>query len=102
MIKSVITSRVFTAKKIRNVGLLEIKTDAAGERLQIFDRNSGELIWHGKSSTEVTKRVLPLKYTIDPILMCVLLDDNLDNNAAIMDGVKAKIIDANTLDLNAV
>ncbi|WP_392352491.1 hypothetical protein [Pseudoalteromonas rhizosphaerae] len=76
--------------------LLEIDADAAAERLQIFERSSGTLIWHQRVSGKVS-RILPVSYSLNASLMCIILDDNSEFNAAISDHVQAEQIDAVTL-----
>jgi hypothetical protein len=84
------------------LSILEIQTDASSERLMITERHTGNVLWHVRTNGGKTiKRIVPLKYSADPLLMCILFDDNFESNAAIMDGVKSKTINIQTYDVNA-
>ncbi len=86
----------------RQVAFLNVTTDTNSERLQVINRNTGELVWHQRTDGGATvKRILPVKYANDPLLTCILFDDSLTNNAAIIDGVQCELIDASTFDMSA-
>lgn len=79
---------------------LKVETDVNSERLQLFNRFTGELIWHQRTDGgETVKRILPAKYIGQSNLLCVLFDDDLTYNAAVADGVTAQTIDLNNFDM---
>jgi len=82
------------------VSFLEINTDPAAERLQILNRLTGELIAHRRVNSGNTQVFLPLDYSSNSILMCVMLDDNGEFNAAIADNVQPMLIDLVKFDPN--
>lgn len=78
---------------------LHIDTDAEAERLQIFERKTGVLLRHiSVKENKIAKLIIPAHYAAEPSLMCVLLDDNEQFNAAIVDHVKPLAIDMRTFD----
>jgi hypothetical protein len=82
------------------VSFLEINTDPAAERLQILNRLSGKLLVHRRTNSGNAQVFLPLYYSSSSTLMCVMLDDNGEFNAAIADNVQPIIIDLISLDPN--
>lgn len=79
---------------------LKVETDVNSERLQIFNRFTGEMIWHQRTDGgETVKRILPAKYIDQNNLLCVLFDDDLTYNAAVVDGVTPQTIDLNNFDM---
>lgn len=85
---------------ITPVSLLSIDADSAAERLQIFNRKTGELLSHRKLSANNVNIFLPINYSSENNLMCVLLDDNAEFNAAIVDNVKPTPVDLISLDID--
>lgn len=70
---------------------LELDCDQAAERVQVLDRNTGVILRHlpvGENGNLIVN--LPFSYSISPILMCIILDDNGEFNAAIIDRVQSK------------
>jgi len=93
----------FTPTLITSAPLLvshvEIDCDPAAERLQVFDRVTGALIKHlpvvlNKNISFLTAT----KYSDSQVLMCVLLDDSQEFNAAIQDNVQATLVDLFSFD----
>lgn len=79
---------------------LKVETDVNSERLQVFNRFTGELIWHQRTDGgETVKRILPAQYIDQNNLLCVLFDDDLTYNAAVVDGVTPQTIDLNNFDM---
>lgn len=98
----IISGIAYLSESIREVAFLKVSTDAASERLQLINRNNGELVWHVRTDGgETIKLLLPVKYAIDPLLLCVLFDDSFANNAAVIDGVQCELIDASSFDIAA-
>jgi len=96
----VISGVIAMVPPVRFVGFLKVETDSASERFQVFDRNSGQLLWHQRTDGgQTVKRVFPLKYVEQEQLLCVLLDDNKEHNAAVIDNVSPQTIDANDFDM---
>lgn len=72
---------------------LEIDLDPDAERLIILDRESAQRLYFCKIN-ELTKVItLPLKYALNPLLTCIILDNNLAYTGAILDGVRAEVTD---------
>jgi len=79
------------------VSSLDVTTDDKAERLLVIDRFTAQIIWHTQTQPgETISRILPAKYATDATLTCILLDDDLVEEAAILDAIKtdAKIINA--------
>ncbi|EGI72984.1 hypothetical protein PH505_ba00530 [Pseudoalteromonas distincta] len=72
---------------------LNIDLDPDAERLIILDRNSAKRLYYGKVDQPFISLTLPAKYGIDPLLTCLILDDDLAYTGAILDGVIAEIAD---------
>lgn len=72
---------------------LNIDLDPDAERLIILDRDSAKRLYYGKVDQPFISLTLPAKYGIDPLLTCIILDDNLAYTGAILDGVIAEITD---------
>lgn len=81
---------------------IKIETDIKSERLQIFERKSGKMLWHQRTDGGlVVKRLLPAKYIDQADLLCVLFDDNAVYNAAVIDGVTPQTVNVNDFDMSA-
>ena len=90
----------FQQEPMRTAAFLKITTDNASERLQLIQRKNGELIWHCRTDGGQTiKLLLPIEYANSPLLTCLLFDDSLANNAAVIDGIQCQLIDASTFDM---
>lgn len=75
------------------LSFLEVDCDQAAERIQIFDRKTGSILRH--LPTRPVKKLqitLPVNYSVGPTLMCVILDDNDEFNAYILDRVEPMLI----------
>ncbi len=86
-----------TFKVISNANVLlsflEVDCDLAAERIQIFDRKTGVILRHLPASTVKNMQIiLPVNYSVGPTLMCVILDDNDEFNASILDRVEPMLI----------
>ncbi|MGI2182443.1 hypothetical protein ACRN9F_09370 [Shewanella oncorhynchi] len=75
-----------------NIARIVLDIDPLAERYMIADRKSGEVL----VSQRVDKNsvVCPLKYATINNLFVVILDDDMDYNAAIADGVRPEIVEA--------
>ncbi|MDT3274021.1 hypothetical protein Q4Q54_11055 [Shewanella sp. SP2S2-4] len=75
-----------------NIAQLVLDLDSLAERYMIADRKSGEVL----VSQRVDKKtvVCPLNYATSNNLFIVMLDDDMDYNAAIADGVRPEIVEA--------
>lgn len=80
------------------VSLLIVDAETTGERLQVFNRTNGKLLAHRKIKTSNFNVFLPANYALVSDLMCLMLDDNAEFNAAIVDHVKPIAIDLVTFD----
>lgn len=75
------------------VSFLEFDLDPAAERVQVLNRSTGELISHRSVIGNNLQLFLPFKYSLENDLMCIMLDDNAEFNAAIADNVKPMLVD---------
>lgn len=69
---------------------LELDCDQAAERVQVLERSTGVILRHlpvGNSGNVIIN--LPFSYSTLPLLMCIILDDNDDFNASIIDRVQS-------------
>lgn len=96
LIRSILTS----PKIPRFAAFLEVDTDPNSERIQVFDRKNADLKHHQRTFGGVIKAILPLEYSINPDLMCTLLDDDNEFNGAIMDNVQCIHIELNSFNKN--
>ncbi|NKC21567.1 hypothetical protein CWC29_022585 [Pseudoalteromonas sp. S4498] len=82
---------------VQNIGLLELDLDPNATRVLVQNRNTQEIIWHGRvTSITVVTITTPLDYTIDATLTVTIFDDGkLDlppqYNAEIIDRVQAAL-----------
>ena len=91
--KSFTLSKVFTGLTDIPASSLNIDLDPNAERLLILDRSNGSRLYYGKANSPTVKITLPAKYSVDPVLTCIILDDDLAYTGAILDGVIAEITD---------
>lgn len=96
LIRSILTS----PKNPRFAAFLEVDTDPNSERIQVFDRKNADLKHHQRTLGGVIKAILPLKYSINPDLMCTLLDDDNEFNGAIIDNVQCIHVELNSFNKN--
>ena len=82
------------------LSFLLVDCDPKSERLQVLSRTTGDLIRHSKVLNNNFKAILPLKYSQESSLMCVMLDDNSEFNAAILDNVQLMLINLIDFDPN--
>lgn len=75
-----------------NIARIVLDIDPLAERYMIADRKSGEVL----VSQRVDKNsvVCPLKYATSNNLFVVILDDDMEYNAAIADGVRPELVEA--------
>ncbi|MGE6447921.1 hypothetical protein [Pseudoalteromonas tetraodonis] len=82
------------------ISFLLADCDPKSERFQILHRETGQLLRHSRVLNNNFKAILPFKYSQENSLMCVMLDDNAEFNAAILDNVKPMLVDLVTFDPN--
>lgn len=84
------------------VGLsfIDVDCDQNAERLMIINRVSGALIAHKRIEGGKFKAILKEEYALSNDLMCVMIDDNGEYNAAIADNVQSMLINLSTFDIN--
>lgn len=73
------------------VGLIEIDADPDAEIILIISRESSEVLFAGVA-TSLTKVVMPIEYATKNELLVMILDNDRQYNAAVLDGVKASVI----------
>ena len=86
-------SKLFTGLTDIPASTLNIDLDPNAERLLILDRSNASRLFYGKVNSDFVKVTLPAKFSIDPLLTCIILDDDLAYTGAILDGVIAETID---------
>ncbi|TMS62703.1 hypothetical protein [Pseudoalteromonas sp. S3173] len=82
------------------VSFIDVDCDPSAERLMIISRESGLLISHKRIFEGRFTAFLEKKYALSNELMCVMLDDNGEFNAAIADNVQAMLINLIDFDPN--
>jgi hypothetical protein len=90
---TLVTTTVKTGLTATPAAMLSIDLDPDAERLVILNRESAKRLYHCKINKPSIAITLPVKYAIDPLLTCIILDDNLAYTGAILDGVIAEITD---------
>ena len=75
---------------------LTIEHDPNGERVMVMDRNTGRALHQFKVRTPIMQFYLPERFSRDAHLLCLLLDDDGEFNAAVQDNVKAELINPYT------
>lgn len=75
------------------ISYLEIDCDPKAERIQVFNRKNGELLAHKTILNQKFTKFLDSSYSLEPSIICVMLDDNAEFNAAILDNVKPMLVD---------
>lgn len=91
---SIIINPIFTDIKPKPAGFLKIDVDPAATRLSLINRfNLLNLHSQMLLGETVIGLILPQSYSIDSILSCIIFDDNLVNDAKIVDHVQAQLID---------
>ena len=80
---------------------LDVDCDQNAERIQIFDRKTGAILRHLPIKLGENMRIiLPSSYSIGPTLMCIILDDNDEFNASMLDRVQPELINIFQFDPN--
>lgn len=82
------------------LSFIDVDCDASAERLMVLNRMTGLLLSHKQVIEGRFTAVLKKEYGISNDLMCVMLDDNGEFNAAIADNVQAMLINLVTFDPN--
>ncbi|MBQ4836035.1 hypothetical protein [Pseudoalteromonas luteoviolacea] len=72
---------------------LSIDADPSAERLMLIDRNTGELLQHRLLDTQFLTLTLPLKYSQEQSISCLVFDNELVYSGGIMDGVQCESAD---------
>ncbi len=83
-----------------NQCVVAIDSDPDAERVIIMDRNTSE-VYHNfnyQSNKQLTF-IVPMGNQINSNLLVGILDDNRTYNAKFVDGVKAELIDGNTVNI---
>ncbi|MCG9720643.1 hypothetical protein [Shewanella sp. Isolate7] len=90
--------QIFGRPVVYNQAMMEVTTDPAAKRLMIVDRLSGEKIWNTPTSpSRLLRLIVPLRFGTSNELLVGIMDDDRVNNAKFVDGVKAQIVDGNTV-----
>ncbi|MCG7545541.1 MULTISPECIES: hypothetical protein [Pseudoalteromonas] len=92
----VFTAKHFTPENVFMTGFVRVDAQQEAERLMFLDRNTGGLLFHCGTGTGIVDRFVPLSYTVDPVLMVVMLDDDAQYSGKIFDLVQATPVDLAT------
>lgn len=96
---SVIGLQVVTGDAI-DQAVLSVDADPDAERVIIMARDTGEIFHNFRyQSNKQLKFIVPLNYSVNADLLVGILDDNRTYNAKFVDGVKAELIDGNTVNI---
>mgnify|MGYP003626858256 CR=1 FL=1 len=90
-------SPIFAASKpIRLVSRLQLDIDPLAERLLVLNNRQFNVLHASKIKLGgLVNIILPAIYATTGELSVIIFDDNQEYNAAIVDGVKPELIDAN-------
>lgn len=84
-----------------NVGLLVIDVDVDAEGVFVIDRTSANRLHIGTvPANHVAKIIVPLSYASSNKLLAGIIDADEQYNAAVIDGIRAELVDQNTVDLS--
>lgn len=85
----------------RYAALIEIDADALAERYVIIDRTRIDVKSAGiNSASGIIKILMPQHNAVGNNLIIGILDDDGVYNAKFVDGVKAQLVDANTVNMS--
>lgn len=91
---------IFTDIAPKLAAFLKVDADPAATRLSVINRfnllNVHSQLLIGET---IIGLILPQSYSVDPILSCIIFDDNLINDAKIVDHVQAQLIDLSNFNL---
>lgn len=77
-----------------NQAVIEIDVDPLAERVVILDRFYFSVIHnHVSSKSRLLRLIVPLSFSIRNDLIVGIIDDTLEYNVKMLDGVQAQIID---------
>ncbi|MGI2067839.1 hypothetical protein [Shewanella sp. MF08487] len=86
---------------IRPLGLIAVDMDVNAERLMVLNRKTGEIFTNTlRPSTGIAKLLVPVIYTTSNELVVGILDDSREYDCKFVDGVKAELVDANTVNMS--
>lgn len=84
-----------------NAGLIQVDIDVDAERIVLMDRNSFNiLISTIKPPSGILKLIIPISFTTNNQLLIGILDDSATYDCKFADGVKAEMVNANTVDMS--
>jgi hypothetical protein len=85
---------------VNNQCVVAVDADSDAERVVIIDRNTTEVFHNfNYQSNKQLKFIVPLIYSVNANLLVGILDDNRFYNAKFVDGVKAELINGNTVNI---
>lgn len=98
MIKQLVN--IVVKAPVVNQAVLTIDADPDAERVLIMARYTGEIFHNFKyQSNKQLKFIVPLNYSVNADLLVGILDDNRVYNTKFVDGIKAELIDGNTVNI---
>lgn len=85
---------------VNNQCSVSIDADPDAERVLIIDRNTADVLYNFKyQSNKQLTFIVPMGNHINNNLLVGILDDNRVYNTKFVDGVKAELIDGNTVNI---
>ena len=86
----------FSEKKFREAALLSLDLDENSDRFIVINRVNVKVLNHGKTPlTNIKKILLPAIYASDNNIMVILLDDDRQFNAVVVDGISLESVNVN-------
>ena len=86
----IMVNRIIKSTELLPVGLLEIDMDVDANRVAIIDRESLNIMYAGGFSPSL-KVVLPIDYATRDGLLVMIIDDDGQYNASVLDGVRTSV-----------
>ncbi|MBB1342608.1 hypothetical protein H5158_13295 [Pseudoalteromonas sp. SR45-6] len=82
-----------------DLGLVTVDVDPAASRLHLVDRLNGNLISSKNVSNQsIVNIIVPVKYSIEPLLYAIIFDDSKNYNATAQDFCIANLVSGLTLE----
>lgn len=79
---------------------IKVDVDPSATRLALINRKTIKVMHTQKlNENKVVGVILPAKFSTEPVLSCIIFDDNLVNDAKIVDNVQSQLIDLSNFNL---
>lgn len=97
---SIVVNVIAGLPKVMTQAMLEVDTDNDAECIIIFDRHFKDNFYQiFNLNGGVFKTIVPIQYATSSELMVGITDRDRTYNAKFVDGVKAELIDGNTVNI---